>query len=634
MAVSKVDQTAWRCDTCDHVERRESWVVIDLVQRPDLRAELAAGEVHVGLCPECGAPSNRITPLVVIRLSLALPVAVAVPHGMDFEASQEAVGPELAAVRDRLGAEGRDVPGPVLFGPFRAFQVAAERDLGEDMSRVDDLVDDEYRELLVAVVGSAAERAASWASNCVRATNEEDDAVAVMTMFDEPTLRAASDLLRQEAASAPDPATAAFVRNRADLALGLSTGLVDEAWQASQASLSELWTTFHAPEMQAQLSLYEAALKKGDPRQIAATGDGVLEYAERGWPALEARTCDEVATALAQLPDSTPSERERVIVLYERALVLVDADPDVAEAAVLPTLLSNLAAAYGMRLGGDREHNVVESARLLRRALEVVSIDTDGDTWATVQTNLANCLLEQGQVGDALDHLQQALRWRSRERDSRDWAYTQLHLGVAHDRQSRGQPGPDLLAAIDHTHEALEAAEEAGDEVLAGHALHNLASQKLRMAQTGKAPSAEGAALLVEAESHAVRGLQLRPPDSAPDLGGRALKTLAEIQAAQGNRAEAMTSLESALTFLVQGGAPDEARGAARMLASLAEQDGDWPRATSAWSVAVHMAETAFNARDSPDGRLQEVHEEANIPRFARYAVARQGDLLQAVQVV
>ena len=181
MAVSKVDQTAWRCDTCDHVERRESWVVIDLVQRPDLRAKLAAGEVHVGLCPECGAPSNRITPLVVIRLSLALPVAVAVPHGMDFEASQEAVGPELAAVRDRLGAEGRDVPGPVLFGPFRAFQVAAERDLAEDLRRVDDLVDDEYRDLLVNVVASAAERAASCASNCVPSTSGEYDVGSVVT---------------------------------------------------------------------------------------------------------------------------------------------------------------------------------------------------------------------------------------------------------------------------------------------------------------------------------------------------------------------------------------------------------------------------------------------------------------------
>src|SRR5664280_1008733 len=102
-------------------------------------------------------------------------------------------------------------------------------------------------------------------------------------------------------------------------------------------------------------------------------------------------------------------------------------------------------------------------------------MESDGDTWAMTHTNLGLALLEcarfksgsefvwqdggetesaDAYVAEAISHFDIALRWRSYERDTGDWAYTQANLGVAYRQLITGDVRHNVRRALEHYLEA------------------------------------------------------------------------------------------------------------------------------------------------------------------------------------
>ncbi|NJN87076.1 MAG: CHAT domain-containing protein [Leptolyngbyaceae cyanobacterium SL_7_1] len=106
----------------------------------------------------------------------------------------------------------------------------------------------------------------------------------------------------------------------------------------------------------------------------------------------------------------------------------------------------------------------------------------------------------------------------------------------------------------------------------------------------------------------------------------------------RGDRAEnieqAIGSYQSSLGIFMPELFPDDCRKVARSLANLYSQQQRWGKAVPVYQTALQAAEILYQSANLLDGKASELAETADLPRRAAYALARIGNLEEAVETV
>ena len=210
-------------------------------------------------------------------------------------------------------------------------------------------------------------------------------------------------------------------------------------------------------------------------------------------------------------------------------------DTDLYVAALL-----NLGAAVAARHRGDPASNQERAIRLQRNVLELTSKEQDGRSWAMAHTNLGLNLLQrehvvedaeqdeeeaqlqtQASLAEAITHFEQALTWRSFERDPVDWAYPQLNLALAYARRGDGERRADLLQAINHGGDAIRGFEAGARPSQRAQALGNRAAAQTDLALLVETEPSERDTLLAAAEHDAREAVAVVGEDARGVEAGR-----------------------------------------------------------------------------------------------------------------
>ncbi|HEY6780975.1 MAG TPA: CHAT domain-containing protein, partial [Thermoleophilaceae bacterium] len=237
-------------------------------------------------------------------------------------------------------------------------------------------------------------------------------------------------------------------------------------------------------------------------------------------------------------------------------------------------------------------------------------------------------------VDEAMDCFEQALEWRSYERDPGNWAYTQNNYGLAYARRRSDDPVADSRRAIEHYQAAGRGFLAAGDTARYARTLSNVADQQLNIAQRGDLDDATRSALLGDAAQGFVSSIEADGVETSPQEAGRTWRRLADVLVLLDRRAEAISALNRALDGLTPETAPGDCRDAAARLAGLHAEDERWEPAADAGKVAAEAAVAAMTAAATPARRLDEVRASANLFRWSAYAMVRAGRLTEAVETL
>jgi CHAT domain-containing protein len=665
MPVSLVSNVDVICGTCGTARGVPTWLVLDLHERPDLRHYLSSGEWTSTTCDVCGERSERSAPLLVIRLSPSAPLILAFPRKA-FD-DPDPVSPHTAmidAARERLGDAARDVPGPLLAVPYEVVVVASARDLEADVGDPDiakrelDLRAPEVRNyglFLSDVRDSTPARRLQRAMGGILDLRQRDDLRELIHEYPEITTDDALQHIDEWGQGGP-PELAALAAAQIEMLRTVRTGDVTSAWLGYEQAIAAYSERFVAPEVQElQLRLDECEAS-GDFTGAIEAGEALLEMAQiPGAPAaFEANVSARVAAALlAPRGDGRADRIERAISLLQRTAELADADAEASEAINRASVVTNLGYAFSDRLYGDPVANQERAIERYRQVLELVTIDSDGDSWAIAHTNLGLSLLERAQLNRtsefdwrgvvdvaseeqditlAIDHFEQALRWRSFERDPRDWAFTEVNLGLAYSRRRNG--ADDIPRALAHYQAAERGYAAAGDRLNHAQVLHNIAGVKTDLARLIEGDERAQRVLLEEAVDACRESLIERPVSEAPVDAGRTHIQLGHYLLALGDKNGAAAAYRESLRALRADVAPRFARDAARALAQIEQERNAWDEAAQTWEAAAQAAAAAWGMRSTASGRLQELRENVNVFRWAAYALTKAGRAERAVEIL
>ena len=527
MAITLSDECNVQCPHCQAVLLVVMWLAIDLMERADLRETLANGSTYVHACTACNRVFPRQTALVVTRMDDAAPVVMGCPKEALLAGDPERDATDLLDhVYEQVRGGDAVIPWPMLYIPFPVLKVAVERDIGHDIDHVEVALADVARDSPALAKLYAIFLDDSDASSVVRALNvgverlhrvtSESELRELVAAFPGLLSVEAHELLAKLAQSLTREEERRVVHAELALLRAYRDGDTAGAWaRYEEAFLATMDITFN-PELQRLLDIFKDALD-GDREQMITAGEQLIGYARHvRQREIETVACLQTAVALLETHDADRAARiEQAIRLLERANDLLDRHPDVGDQDLRRQTLAHLAAALGTRLRFDPAANQERAIAIQRRLLDQVTIDIDGDLWAKTHTHLANHLLARAralsdregpvaELPEILDHLSEALRWRSFERDPLDWAHTELALGHA-----RAEGGGDLDAAAAHYDRAVRGFEAAGEPVLRAQAIGRRASVRIDLAQAATTPGQRRAELLEVAETDARAQLHL-----------------------------------------------------------------------------------------------------------------------------
>jgi CHAT domain-containing protein/tetratricopeptide (TPR) repeat protein len=651
LTVSSAQFRGWSCPSCNGSTEILTWIIVDVLERPDLQALIADGSVHTATCAFCRTTINRPDPILVIRLSQNAPVILGIPEQADPQQMIEESEPLFQQARAALDRALRDVPGPVATASFETLSVAASRDLDRDLSGRPSTYGGQtgwlgetassYQEFLDQVRELAEHRRTHQALNHLREVTTLDELTALMATFPEVAApRAESEMIAwANRASGDEESHVAASQLR--LVRALAAGDIANGWAEYERDMHHLWERYVGPRLDGLLAEFDQFKVLGDYASVARVGLEILEIARSGEIVdLECAISFDVSGALFHMEGDGRKERlESAIALLDRVIEMLDTHPELDGPVRRARILSSLGALFGARLEQDPDGNQDRAIALQREALDLVSMEDDGDTWAMAHTNLALALLvrsvgEGGDVEQAINHLQEALRWRRADRNILDWSFTQINLGIAHARVQSGNRRENILRAIEHAQSAAEGFSLAGAPNLEAQAFHNLGDGRLLLAQLEDTTDAERAELLDQAEKDARTSLTLRPLSEWPIDAGRTWSLLATMLEARGDRSEAVEAYQMSLQGLGPATAPRECRDAARSLAVLMTEQGDWDAAAEAWNKAAEATINAMESRATVRGRLDEIRSGHNLFRWAAYAHARAGQPERAIEIL
>jgi CHAT domain-containing protein/tetratricopeptide (TPR) repeat protein len=668
MSVSTSEYREGFCPDCGHEDITQTWLVIDLAERPELREELRDAGAYRHTCPRCQHVRWREMPLLVLNLADSAPIALACPDEMlaldDPAASSSGL---VERTRRVLDAEHRSLPGPLLPIPFDVLAVAVGRDIERDVADPDAAV----REVMHDCGVDAAQQHAIFIGNVAGSLPLRRLEAALQVFW---SVRSVADLERatkehpellcegarerirsivRQAGEADDSLGVRIARAQLALLERCAQGEVTEGWDEYAAEgayaedvdprLEDLWRRFR-----------EA--RDGDPGLAAAIGeDLVATSAKFHVVQSEAPAAFETASAYWNRAEGDRAAHvERACELLERSLELCEREPDLVDPGLRSNVLLNLSSAVAARGRGDPAANQERALALQREALVSISRDADGRRWAMVQTNLGLSLLEragvldqrlqnqqetgllaQEMITEAIDHFEAALTWRSFERDPEDWAYTQINLALAYSRDAGGDRRDELRRAIEHYSEAIRGFAASGAVSHLAQAFANRATARADLAAMEGSDSAERKELLESAEADARDGISAVGENARGVDAGRRWWQLGRVLSARyGYAPETLAALERSLEDLTPTTSPRDCRQTARHLADLAIAAGDWEVAAQAWYQAAEAGLAAVEERATLAGRRSEVAANGNLVRWAAYALVRIGSYHEAIELL
>jgi CHAT domain-containing protein/tetratricopeptide (TPR) repeat protein len=593
------------------------------------------------------------------------PVVLACPDEILFTddpaASSTAV---ITQVTRELRQERRTLPGPLLPMPFDVLIVALGRDVDRDVadpeaamrSVANHLGDDaaeRYAVFLRDIEGSRPQRRLNAAWGAL-------DHVGGVAELEE-MLRRYPELLSAEGRREPERVKAAALAAGDDVAVRVVTaqlelldscaaGDIAGGWAAYKVMLGIFSAEVLEPPVRGLREEFDAVADRDKARAIEVGEQLIAKTVELGMLPMEAEASMRTATAYWQWPDGDRAANlERCRVLLERALWIMDRDADAAPRAMRVDAVMLLGVVMGARHRGDPAANQEQAIGMQREALGLITKDENGRTWAMVHTNLGLSLLEresdeedaesrarkEAWLTEAIGHFEQALTFRSFERDPYDWAHTITNFAIAYSRRQVGDRRANLRRAIDSYGEALRGFEAAGHVEYQAQTLGNRAYARVDLAVLDDTAPEDRATLLSTAEQDARAAIVMIGGDAAGIAAGRRWQQLGRVLAASGRYTpELVATLRRALEELTPQTAPRECRQAGQQLAELAADAGDWPVAAKAWEQAACGAAAAVESRATRDARLAEIAESVNVFRWAAYALIRAGESERAVEIL
>jgi CHAT domain-containing protein len=644
------------------------WLAADLMERPDLRLLLQDLDVYYPRCSECGELVEREDPLLVLAMADEAPVVLACPDGILFSddpaaSAQGVIGDVHAALRE----ERRTLAGPLLPAPFDVVAVALARNVDADIAVVDaavqsvrerhgDSAAERHGTFLRDVEGSRQQRRLNVAHEELDQIGSASELEALIARFPElltaEARRQPEEIAAAARAAGDEPAVRASVA-KLDLLDRCASGSVREAWAAYRKVVEGFYTEVLEPQVKPLFDEFES-LVEGDPGRAADVGDQLVrKIAALGMLPMEAEVGVRVAALHWTRADGDRGANlERCRVLLERAIWIMEGDLESVPHELYVGALLDLGAVMGARHAGDPAVNQERATALQRRVLEQTTREENGRIWATAHTNLGLSLLErehvaqsstegedqirarqQSWLAEAIWHFEQALTYRSYERDPYDWAHTHVNLGLAYARLDDGRRRADLHRGVDHYTRGLRGFQ--GHPALYSQALGNRASAWLDIALLEDTTAQERDELLRTAAADAREAIDTIGAENHGVAAGRRWWQLGRVLAARETLTdELIRVLRRVLTELTPAKAPKECREAGWRLGELAAQAGNWQLAAEAYEQAAVAAANAIGARATRNARFAEIERSGNVFRWAAYSLIRAGRPARAVEIL
>jgi tetratricopeptide (TPR) repeat protein len=475
---------------------------------------------------------------------LALPYDRLQGHGDPAAASQ----PLIEEVYGRMGDEAHEAPGPLLVLPFDVLTVAAGRNLAVDAADIDaalaavgregDRTAMNYTVPLADVRDSTPVRRLNLAFHRLGEVRSAGELKRLVDDYPELASQAARDEVAAWLARAVDDEERDVARARLEILKLAARGDYAAAWGGYEQALVELMARHVGPRVDRLQRDLDEREEAGDLDGALVAGEELLKLAQLpGAEELEAEASSRLAAMLLAIPGRDRAERiERVIGLLTRTVELLDGDAHADDRLFRAQILTNLGVAFSVRLHGDPLVNQERAIALYRQVLGLITMDDDGYSWALAQTNLGLSLLEHAhgrrpnefagegeseppervaEIDEAIDHFNAALGWRSFERDPRDWAFTQVNLGLAFSRRPGGDRAANLHRSLEHYENAERGYAVSGDRANHAVVLHNLSSGKLALARLQEIPEGERQELLRAAADDAHAAVDEQTLDEA-----------------------------------------------------------------------------------------------------------------------
>lgn len=660
-AVSIAKQHEFACPSCGHASSPVVWVAIDLIERPDLRPDLASGACGHLVCPSCSASMTRVDPLLVTRLDPVAPVLLVVSaEGADIGEALQSADPVMRQVQAALGSAASTTPGPVVPLTFGALSLAVTRDLARDLEHQDppllaatEECRGEYERFLERIRQTSDRRHLQLALGLLHQVVSRAGLEKLLREY--PELLTDAALTELAAGTDQEDETAQrHMKARRALLADAATGNTRAAWKRFKACLRREWRTYWMPQIRRLTSDVSATGSRGDWESLLRSANDLVAVAKSvGMEPLEVRALMSAGSALLEIAAAgRPDRVEQAVTYLEEARTIVDRGSSRIPRDLAVTVLSHLAIAYGMRAEGDPGANQTRAIDCLRRALRLAP-QRDRDLRALLRTNLAFCLIVLAieltnvdesmvnpddeaatRIEEAIGQLTKALKWRSLRRNPLDWGYTETNLGFAYAHRLKGDRAANLEQAIAHYGDAVRGFSAAGERHLAAHAKRNLSAAEFDLAQIEAGDEHGGDPRLERALRYAQEALAERPATVAPIEAGRAWLQIGHIHEATNDTDSAIDAYARALETLTPVTAARDCRAAARALANLVSDRDGWGAAADVWETAAEATAQAASMCTTAGARLRELHVHADVFRLAGFALASNGNHERAVEII
>ncbi len=418
---------------------------------------------------------------------------------------------------------------------------------------------------------------------------------------------------------------------------------------AAQIDPASAWDVFdrdrraadvRGKDLEAQQNQIDAAESSGDlPQALELIACALPVAIELGYGLSVCELLHQRGRILSRLGTARRAEEmEEALESFEAALEVAVPGEQAAR------ILMHRGLAYGERVKGDPAENVDRAIVSLRDGLAQLDLSGSGDDElrAMMKTNLAVAMIRSQRdrlaaARAAAVLCEQALEYRSPDRDANNWAYTQINLGYALltvaelDGGDRDQAAAALEAVLAHGTSITE-------QTLLGGAHHALGRLELGAASHSPEQMIEAhaagrlddlydtAAALRAAREHLTAALTLTPKARDALTYVRILDDLTSALDQLGEEDEALALARDGLDLVSPQSAPVTCKNLAWRVGSILSKREDWPGAAGAFATALAAAEITVNARIDSGARANEIRSVGNLHRWAAYAFARAGD--------
>ena len=308
--------------------------------------------------------------------------------------------------------------------------------------------------------------------------------------------------------------------------------------------------------------------------------------------------------------------------------------------------LYTLGSLYLDRIIGDPAANLERAIASFEEALRIRTRDTRPDEWAATQHALGSAHAAHAhRLGeDRLDHFEQAfacfeeaLRIRTRDTRPDEWAATQHALGSAHVAHAH-RLGKDRA---DHLEQAIACFETALDLSPRDTRPEEYAELQIALGSVySERPTGDPIANLERAVRCHEAALKIRTRKATPTEWAIIQNNLGTLCAYHADRfpegreaslEQAITCFENALSVFEEVGWSARCQETGQALGDVGAEAGRWDKAVQGYQVALDASERLYNTSIIGSAKAVELARTSGLHEHAAYALARTGQLKEAV---